>query len=284
MNDSMNPYVDHDGNAVLRPSVVAFIDILGYSDQIDRCGSFDEEKELFGRLYYALSKWKHHLDPSQSQKKLDESNFDKNTGKSVLWFRAFTDNIVVGYPITSIDKIELEDIFRRLSFFQLLMAAEGFFFRGAISIGALYMDDIMVFGNGLVEAYKAEAKLARDPRIILTDSVLEVVKAQLNNDVNRLEIPHTMSLLRDADGQIFLNYLDKIFMKMGTWPDGIEKHKKNVETNLAYYKSQPMIWNKYMWVARYHNYYCNANLKDWKTSFSIDIDEYQIDPVLLKQT
>lgn len=45
-----------------------------------------------------------------------------------------------------------------------------------------------------------------------------------------------------------------------------------------------MIWNKYMWVARYHNYYCNANLKDWKTSFSIDIDEYQIDPVLLKQT
>lgn len=74
---------------------------------------------------------------------------------------------MIGYPIHTDGEIELGNAFSDLSYFQMIMSMEGFFIRGGIAIGDLYMDEITVFGSGLMEAYQAETTLARDPRIVL---------------------------------------------------------------------------------------------------------------------
>ena len=55
--------------------------------------------------------------------------------------RAFTDNIVIGYPIRGRGDAESElvTIFRNLSYFQMKLTMDGFFVRGAIAVGELYM-------------------------------------------------------------------------------------------------------------------------------------------------
>ena len=60
----------------------------------------------------------------------------------------------------------------KLMNFQFSMSVRGFFVCGAISIGNAFIDDIVVFGDALTEAYLGESKLARDPRIILTEKAV----------------------------------------------------------------------------------------------------------------
>jgi len=47
----------------------------------------------------------------------------------------------------------------------------GVFVRRGISIGPLYHDTNVVFGPALVEAYKLESRIAKFPRILVSDQV-----------------------------------------------------------------------------------------------------------------
>jgi hypothetical protein len=193
---------------------------------------------------------------------------------------------VIGWPILGDGESELGGAFFDLSLFQFSMIDAGFFIRGAISIGNLYLDDIAVVGGGLIEAYKGESSLARDPRIILTPSAAVAVKEHLNYygaaEGGGAHAPQNRELLRDADGQLFLNYLYVI-----VFPDDEENpnieilriHKARVSENLARHRSNPTIWNKYAWVARYHNFFCG--LYEIADEHRILPAEFEISPSLL---
>ena len=174
MPESRNPYVGPNGEPTLKYSVVSFIDILGYTDLVNSAGTRQESQSLLIRLHRALQASREHVDPKRS-----DDTLTKLSKKDLSAFSAFTDNIVIGHPIHDDGEIELGRIFNDLSYFQMLMAMEGFFVRGAIAIGDLYMDDITVFGPGLIEAYEAETTLARDPRIVLGPSAQRAVNKHL---------------------------------------------------------------------------------------------------------
>src|SRR5437879_6285601 len=114
-------------------------------------------------------------------------------------------NIVMGWPIRSDGEAELGSAFSALSWFQFEMVNAGYFIRGAISVGNVYLDDIAVVGGGLIEVYEGESSLARDPRIILTKSAMEAVKEHLNYygaaSGGGSHAPQNRELLKDADGQ-----------------------------------------------------------------------------------
>jgi hypothetical protein len=80
------------------------------------------------------------------------------------------------------------------------MTIDGFFIRGGVAVADVYFDEEIVFGPGLLEAYATESQRARDPRIVLADSCLQYIAESSSG-----------SLLKDADGQLFVNYLNKIF-------------------------------------------------------------------------
>jgi hypothetical protein len=87
-----NPYKGVSGAPKLRPSVAAFLDILGYSNYIETVFKEDGkgEKEL-ARLRSALDGALAFLKQgSQNQ------NF---VGKLDFQVRSFTDNLLIGYPI-----------------------------------------------------------------------------------------------------------------------------------------------------------------------------------------
>lgn len=276
MTESRNPYIGSNGTPELRRSVVAFIDILGYTDLVKSAKTRKENQDILDRLHKALKRSREHVDPNQS-----EDTLLKLSDKDFSAFRAFTDNIVIGQPIHSDGEIELGSVFHDLSYFQMLMTMEGFFVRGAIAIGDLYMDDIAVFGEGLIEAYEAETTLARDPRIVLAPSAQAAVNRHLEYYGRGSHAPQNRDLLRDSDGQYFINYLDTLIPENDYFFEKeLSSHKARIEEKLALLRSRPPIWTKYLWAANYHNYWCDQN-SCVDASMKIDTEAFQLSPARL---
>ena len=283
MATSQNPYVGgNEGSPKLKQSVIAFVDILGYKDIVEENKNSGTSDELLKKLHNTLRTSRKHVDPDQGDKKYIMEDLSA--------MRAFTDNIVIGYPIRGRGDAESElvTIFRNLSYFQMKMTMDGFFVRGAIAVGELYMDDIVVFGVEFIEACKAEKSLARDPRIILTDSAKEAVKKHLKYYGDPSYSPQASCLLKDCDGQYFVNYLDTIIneewyilkKELLLHKKELLLHKLAIETKLKKYLSKPYVWNKYVWTANYHNYFCKELLR-LDTSYQINLDEIRVFPALI---
>jgi hypothetical protein len=166
---SRNPYHDKGDKPTLRPSVLVFMDILGYSALIADAERNGTQETLLLELHEALTEAREWADP-------------KGTlvgDKDSFVMKAFTDNIVLAWPIRRDAEAEMGALFFKLTYFQFTMTVKGFFVRGAMSIGNAYADDVTVFGDALTQAYRGEDILARDPRIILTDSSVAAVKTHL---------------------------------------------------------------------------------------------------------
>lgn len=286
MVTSRNPYVGgNEGSPKLQQSVVAFVDILGYKDIVEENKNSGTSNELLKKLHNTLQTSRKYVDPDQGDKKYMMDDLSA--------MRAFTDNIVIGYPIRGRGDAESElvMIFNNLSYFQMIMTMNGFFVRGAIAVGELYMDDIAVFGVGFIEACEAEKSLARDPRIILTNSAKKAVEKHLKYYGAPSYSPQASYLLKDCDGQYFVNYLDTIInepwlvlkKELLLHKKELLLHKSAIETNLKKYLSKPYVWSKYMWTANYHNYFCKELLR-LDNSYLINLAEIKVHPALIVDT
>ncbi len=279
MPDVRNPYITVDGQPELKASVVAFVDILGYQELIRDAHRNGTAQLLLTRLHQGLAEASRHL------YELDENGKpffppDDWPYKDRFKIRTFTDNIVIGYPIFDDAESELAAIFSKLADFQLVMVNRGFFIRGAIAIGDLYIDDLTVFGQGLLDAYDGESKQARDPRVVLTKSAEEAVMKHLDYYANPSHSPQARDLFKDADGQFFLNYLDSILIaevEHGPYFDILENHKYAVEAKLQEHRDQPTYWAKYAWSANYHNFFCDQ-YSYFTNEHKIDLSQFQMQP------
>ncbi len=192
--------------------------------------------------------------------------------------KAFTDNIVIGWPVRDDAESEFGRAFDKLATFQLQMVTRGYFLRGGISVGDAYIDEMAVFGPAFLEAYRAEATVARDPRIVITPSAVELVRKHLGYYASRRNAPQVRHLLCDSDGQWFLNYLDCVLLaedESGPFYDIFLEHKSAVEAKLDKFKTAPPIWAKYAWAARYHNHFCDLHSHYFGADDRIDVSLYQ---------
>jgi hypothetical protein len=227
-------------------------------------------------LHAALSEGRRELEDDDLPSELRELG-----EKDLFALKAFTDNIVIGWPVHSDGESEFGSAFMRLASFQFSMAVKGYFVRGAISVAPVYVDEVAVFGDALNEAYIGESKLARDPRIILTESAVRTVNQHLKYYSNSSNAPHVRDILKDADGQWFLNYLEAILIaehEHGPFYDEFLQHKHAVEKKLAAHASNPTVWAKYAWVANYHNYFCDLHSHHFGEEHRIDVDLLKAKP------
>ena len=271
---NINPYInDADKSPLLLRSAIAYIDVLGYKDLIDSDTSRYNLKfyrDALNWAYESLEQFSEHA---------AANNIDLPDLKNKYEVRGFFDNLVIGYPIEG-DRTEavLETVFSLLAHVQLRMILDGYFLRGAISVGELHLDDTIVFGKGLLEAQAAEKDDACSPRIILTASATQ----QLNEHSVSMSSSISRYLYRDTDKQIFLNYLENI---MEAAPEGepsyfeLNTHKKIVENNLSKYIDRPKVLSKYLWVANYHNYYCEKYKKYFDDSYKIALNDYHMSSI-----
>jgi len=288
MNDDENinrsPYVNTEGQLELHESIVAFVDILGFKSLVKNAKNEEKSKDLFKDFYRVLSTWFNRIEDMNKM----ATGFPLSHKKDSYKIRIFTDCILIGCPIRqNANKSnfikganEFYEILSLLYLFQLEMVNQGYFIRGAISVDELYMDDLIIYGTGVIDAYEAESKQAKFPRIILTKSAetmfVEMDKGFINqktdNYINRY-------LNRDSDGYLFLNYLESI--KIGDnnyqFVDDLEKHQNTIEESLGKHKNDPHLLEKYIWVANYHNFFCS--LPPLYAEYIIDLTEYQMNSV-----
>lgn len=252
------------------------MDILGYSDLMKQAKFSGTEQSELQRLHDALSRGRRGLEDLDLPE--DLRLFGE---KDSYALKAFTDNIVIGWPIHSDAEIEFGSAFAQLSTFQFEMAIRGYFVRGAISVAPAYVDDIAVFGDALWQSYEGESKHARDPRIVLTTSAVDAARKHLEYYGVPAHAPHARDILCDSDGQWFLNYLDCVLIaedEHGPFYDEFMQHKAAVEEKLRLHRTNPPIWSKYAWVASYHNYFCDIHQRYFGNEHRIDVDLFRATP------
>jgi hypothetical protein len=256
------------------------MDILGYREMVAESEREGRQQEMLQSIHAALAAGRLILDGryvgDDSLVKFGESEF--------FALKAFTDNVVLGFPIYEDGESEFGIAFSRLAYFQLSMVLKGYFVRGAVSVGDVYIDDIAVFGSALTDAYEGEQTLARDPRIILTSSAVERVKQHLTYYGNSAYAPQVRDLLCDADGQWFLNYLDEILIaedEIGPDYESLLAHKEVVEAKLMEFAAKPTIFSKYAWVAGYHNAFCDMHSNHFGKAHRVDTELFRSRPKLI---
>ena len=250
-------------------SCVCYADILGFLQMSREAISNKSGNEFLARVRSALNSGYERM-RKRARLFSDQHRF---------MVKVFTDNVVFGYPIEgfshSYGEGELGSTFDVFAEFQLGLAMEGFLVRGGISIGAHYMDDDIVFGDALLEAVEQD-KAGGAPKITLSKSAIEVVRHHLGFYFEPEESPQNQVLLQDADGSIFIDYLQNAFMAFpdgGVAFDAFEKHKAMLVNGLSTYQSVPGIWSKYEWASRYHNAVIDDFLAKNPVPNSPDADE-----------
>lgn len=138
--------------------IVAFIDILGFGALVV---SLAEQPELHERLFYALT----HIKSYKMTSQMD------NTAHSDLEVSVFSDSIVM-----SAEKHNFNRIIWASGWLHAQLLGSGILTRGGISFGKTVHTDDILYGEGMLKAYKIESNAAVYPRIVLDPALINQIK------------------------------------------------------------------------------------------------------------
>lgn len=246
--------------------MVAFIDILGFSEMTARNTRVEDSQLILDRIAAAID---------------DSRSFVRQAvpdGKKALGSRwatkFFSDNLAFGYPFDD-NALDAEStawfIIRCAQKYQLKMTLNGFFVRGGLTQGFVCLTDEIIFGSALIECYLLESKASIVPRIVLSDPLLELTVQSYNVNTSRLGLGIDQAVCRDVDGWWFVNYLDAAQGSNGVDWAMIDQHKASVLNSLSQTTRHDVL-PKFGWACRYHNIFCHWHRDDPGYS-----DRYRID-------
>lgn len=110
----------------------------------------------------------------------------------------------------------------------------GWLLRGGISIGQLFIDDVMVWGDALLTSYYLEDKVANYPRIIIDKSVVdEIIQDNKLSEYMR----------KDFDNLYFLNFLNDCHFCGEMLMNGFQIMQREAENNIDDKTYQKFSWH-----------------------------------------
>lgn len=169
----------------LEYNIVAYIDILGFTNMVKSdC--------------LEMSKTKHFEKLRESYTFIKE----KIKGENVH-ITQFSDSIVIFSSLNqenSINTINLALNAQSSLFKQHILV------RGGISFGKHYSENDFIFSDGLINAYLLETSIAKNPRVVIANDLLELF------DLKR-KLLESNVIIKEDDGTFFLNYLLSIEKK-----------------------------------------------------------------------
>lgn len=174
----------------------------------------------------------------------------------------FSDNILIAYDTEkSVSEQGYIDEVCKLVLYvmclQTMALVNGFFLRGSIGFGDLYIDKKKNFvcGSGLITAYTNESQNAIYPRIITDDSeLLNIVNAGL-----KLQNGYVISkpFTKDNDSIYFLDYLQMLGCIKQDLPMHLLKNKEHYEKYQVLLPNEDeKVKSKHQWHINYFNNYC----------------------------
>lgn len=276
----------------LKESLVCVIDILGYKELMNYDNS-EMGNKVLSTLRQIFTK---------------VLNYPKSMGQfgdtPKCYLKAYTDNILVAFPLVKNEPFPRQFItFNSIitSLYQQFLIND-ILVRGACDIGEIYVDDDFVFGKSLIEAHKLESKIAKYPRVVLSDKLMKKFKQiylspnppkYTGNACDEWDFARNSNkkFLLEAEGICFFNYLQ--FCELGDLgvadfhvedyslfayhQNFIIRRTQTILSNRKDYKDAEKfnkIIEKYLWLACYHNYYLNDLINRSEDSSG---EEYLID-------
>jgi hypothetical protein len=258
------PYEDVSGQPKLRESIVAFFDILGFSDASTGSSLEVDSQEVLNKIVSAIEDSRNFVQSSFPNSPLAQP------GHWAVKF--FSDNLAFGYPFD--DAVaDLAStawfVVRCAQRYQLKMTLNGYFLRGALTQGPICLTDEIIFGSALVECYRLESKASIVPRVIMTEPLRQLLLTAATTHAENQPMPRD-SVCRDVDGWWFLNYLDTAREGSNIKWEFVEQHKESILKCLSA-TTRHEVLPKYGWACRYHNVFCH-----WHSAAPGYSDKYRI--------
>lgn len=249
-----------------KPCLVTFFDILGFKHLIKRKDA-DSISEILKKLRNEATP-----DPHQREKfEIDVVAFSDNVVRSVH---------ILGESNLQFSSGLLWNELFSLAFIQGLMIYEdGVFLRGGMTANHHFFEDNIVFGPGLVQAYNIEHGIAKYPRIIVDDAILQLVQEYprlfiaAHHDLATEREYLNEYLLVDTDGKTFINYLGPSHIDTGDGSDMMNvmvRHYERVIDAAKANAGDECVLEKYRWVASYHNRIVNGYSDNFFHGFECD--------------
>jgi hypothetical protein len=206
------------------PRVVAFLDILGFSE-LTRRATAEAEATI------------HFIDEqlrSVTLEKVEHSQY-----RLIFDVRLFSDCICLVSEPSGPGATALLD---SVAYLSLTFANKRMPLRGGVAMGRHFHSNQMIFSEALVSAHFLENQVAKWPRTVVAADVVA-----LAHDA----VPFLIR--KDSDGQSFVDYLEYCSL-YDRWPDHpYDEHKACIIAALSESALQPAVRAKYEWLGRYHN-------------------------------
>jgi len=244
--------------------VLAYIDILGFSKEIEK--TINKDKEYPERIENI------HNYFLKAQDLLKVNNSEVNS-EIIKKFKVnhFSDSIVISY----MENEEAGVFYLIIYILYICVTAlkNKYLFRGAVVCGKLYHKENIIFGPALVKASNMEKEFANYPRIVLDDCILELLEKYSSIINSKTELIKIIKKLinRDFDGVYYINYFDGINYIVGD-EVGLKFYFSSINSILSEMKKKNKdfkIKSKYLWLkekynetlSKYKNKYSNKNNK-----------------------
>lgn len=233
------PMKDKFSDLILEDYIVAYIDILGFTNIINNDESGQHLKLIFNIYNQALA----HINSTKKIMSIEE-----------IKIKLFSDNILLAIKLNkNYTKEELIEKLYKLVFilryFQFDFLLNTYTLRGGITLGKLFINDFFIYGKGLLDSYNMESKLAIFPRIIINETLIK-------------NIQHHKSVLlyleKDFDSFYFVDYLTLLFS--GTCNETLSNIRKII-IYLTQQNNNEKVKQKYYWLINKFNEKCIGKYK-----------------------
>ena len=224
-----------------------FLDILGYRDMARRA---EDKQEVFLSVRKAL--------------KAARKTLDNPVDWKLLKVKSFSDNTVISLKYTQ-GSMGLASLLEFTCNYQAELIDHGMVCRGGGALGDFYLEEDMVYGSALIEAYEIESEKAVYPMVMLSKHIMD----KLNEENGFLAQSMWSKKYHDwyfvqANGNSYVNYLKSAFKAAKDRDDVVhfwfdyrlmQKHKFLIEENLRKYEQIGSVHSKYVFLSEYHNYF-----------------------------
>jgi hypothetical protein len=229
--------------------VVAFIDILGFKNSIDKSNSDESE---FNRILTSLSELKEFFIRPKDSDDI-ETDIELNADTQIL---QVSDCLIISRLIQ-----EQGGIFHMLSdcaFAIHLLISNGFLCRGAIKCGNMYHKGTTLFGQAYIDAYLEEGK-EKLPIVKFDKELFEVVRefpSPQNKPIVEWEVDY---IKRDCkklkNGEYYIDYFTDYENLVGE--EGLTSihysKLRNIIVNGLSQSKKMSVYKKYRWAAKQFN-------------------------------
>ena len=224
---------------------VAYLDILGGVNKI-KADTDNKFLNLLNMLYVDV---------------FNEAQGIFNEDKDIV-VKIFSDNILLAIQIEKESPEKEKRVQRLLNAVSNIYNEAlryGVLLRGAIAVGDLFINEVFVYGNALLDVYKMESKIAIYPRVLVSKEIYEL-------------LPHYC--LPSEDGLPFLNNF------LFSFTNECITHKLRLLKMLKENKKDSKVKQKILWIINKFNEYNRSEKNLGRLDYQI-IEQEEINKALV---